>query len=425
MASASRPTVACGLLLALLLLFGEQVSAGKDSVARTHTGKGDFPRSLVAKEHQFNSLRLQPGPRPKTAELARQLRERRANYRQGKFDARPGAALTGGVSFCEEEAVGPRVRKDYLNRVEAFNQFVKDTLDVALVPGHNFVEALLEYIDSQFFEGFPVEDGRKWVAAIKHHYPCFQRGGSFSLARAERALRGWGRHSVSRTRAPLPRPILSAIIGFMLHQSWTWTAVALALGFVTYLRPGELFGLQKRHLIPPMPEAGLPHWAVHFRLTEDETPTKTGTFDESIVIDGEWSTWLNTVLQFLYSNLDDYDSLWIKLSHEDMYNMLKMASMRLGLQVLDLEWYCVRHGGASHDAVMGHRPLDSIQKRLRHLSITTVRRYEKSGRLGAELRKAPKEVLRFGLDMEKVMDRVFTDRSALPALPDLAPPKKC
>ncbi len=105
--------------------------------------------------------------------------------------------------------------------------------------------------------------------------------------------------------------------------------------------------------------------------------------------------------------------------------MLKMASMRLGLQVLDLEWSCVRHGGASHDAVMGHRPLDAIQKRLRHLSITTVRRYEKSGRLGAELRKAPKEVLRFGLDMEKVMDRVFTDRSALPALPDLAPPKKC
>ncbi len=128
--------VACSLLLALLLLFGERVSAGKGFAARTVTDRGDFPRSRALKEQRLSRLRLQPGLRFETAELAKQLCETRADYRQGKSVARPGTALKGGVAFCEKETAGPRVRKDHWNWVDAVSQFVKDTMRIALIPGH-------------------------------------------------------------------------------------------------------------------------------------------------------------------------------------------------------------------------------------------------------------------------------------------------
>ena len=51
---------------------------------------------------------------------------------------------TGGVSFCESEAVSPACRKDCAKRVSNFIKFCPDHLGWTVGPEPKLVEALLE-----------------------------------------------------------------------------------------------------------------------------------------------------------------------------------------------------------------------------------------------------------------------------------------
>ena len=47
--------------------------------------------------------------------------------------------------------------------------------------------------------------------------------------------------------------------------------------------------------------------------------------------------------------------------------------------------HCARHGAASSDSALGLRSLDEIQRKGRWLASTSVRRYEKAGRLNRQV----------------------------------------
>ena len=97
-------------------------------------------------------------------------------------------------------------------------------------------------MDELFFLGHPVEDGQKLIAAIKHTFPQYGRGGPLHLARAERALRGWSRHSPTRVRAPMPVQIMAAMVGYMLTRGWVWAALISTTFFaVLHLQPANIF----------------------------------------------------------------------------------------------------------------------------------------------------------------------------------------
>ncbi len=413
---ASSPPAPMKLML-LLLLALSWIPPGSCGKTAGLTGKGP----LTVKQHKLKEAELelfwQNAPSLRTAEVARELRARRADYRAAHFDRPQGAVLAGGQSFCEREAVSKPVLKDYTRRVTEFRAYVTSELKRVLEPGDEFVTMLLEYMDELFFQGYPSPDGQKLIAALKHFYPVYQRGGSLSLSRAERALKGWSRHSLTRVRSPLPVQLLGALVGYMLHQGWTWAALALIIGFITYLRPGELLTLSRKHLIAPYRSAGLLHWSIIYRLVEDGKPTKSGEFEEAVTIDGPWAPWLNPILEALHRRLRPEQGLWMGLSSEQLIDMLRVAATRLNLSHLGVEWHNVRHGGASHDAVFKLREVLDIQKRLRHSSLNTVRRYEKSAKLASELRRADDEVVQFGQTMVDRLHLVFTQRKQLPKLP--------
>ena len=77
------------------------------------------------------------------------------------------------------------------------------------------------------------------------------RGGTVSLARLERAVRGWSRHCPGRTRPPLPLACACLLAHELVLCGWPWTGFCLMLGFALYLRPGELLSLSRKHLCPP------------------------------------------------------------------------------------------------------------------------------------------------------------------------------
>ena len=167
------------------------------------------------------------------------------------------------------------MRNDYLKRITNFRDFALTTLSVpANMLDDNMIAAMLEYIDELFFTGFPVEDGKKLIAAVRHHYPACSRSGAINLHRVERAIRGWSRHSISRVRSPLPFTVMVAMVGCMLHDTMTIPAIALLVCFCAYLRPGELFGLCRSHLCQPFPAEGLHFWSICFRAASEGAPRK-------------------------------------------------------------------------------------------------------------------------------------------------------
>ena len=63
----------------------------------------------------------------------------------------------------------------------------------------------------------------------------------------------------------------------------------------------------------------------------------------------------------------------------------QQAVQRTGLGRLRLTPHCARHGAASTDYALGHRTLGEIQRKCRWLVATSVRRYEKAGRLNKQV----------------------------------------
>ncbi len=335
------------LLLLLALSWIPPVSCGKIAGL---PGKGP----LTVKQHE--SKEAEP---ELFSQSAPSLRTRRADYRAAHFDRPQGAVLAGGQSFFEREAVSKLVLKDYNRRVTEFQTYVTSELTHVLEPADGFVTTLSEYTDELFFQGYPSPDGPKLIAALKRFFPVYRRGGSLSLSRAERARKGWSRHSLTRVRSPLPVQLLEALAGYMLHQGLTWAALSLIIGFITYLRPGELLTLSRKHLFARYRSAGLLHWPIIYRLVILEAP---------------------------HRRLRPEQGLWMGLSSEQLTDRLRAATARLHLSHLGVEWHNVRHGGASRDAVLKLLEVLDIRMRLRHSSLITVRRYERSAKLASELR---------------------------------------
>lgn len=67
----------------------------------------------------------------------------------------------------------------------------------------------------------------------------------------------------------------------------------------------------------------------------------------------------------------------------------------------------LRHGGASHDVIMGRRTLAEVAKRGRCGSSQNVRRYEKHGRLSVQINRLPAGVLEQLMRDEEQLQEIF------------------
>ena len=302
--------------------------------------------------------------------------------------------------------------------MKALNGFIRK-LGIKAPEGEQFVHALLDYLDYRFFEGLPVEDAKKLFAAVKFSRIEFTPQGGQTTARIDRALRGWSRHSVLHRRLPLPFPALTALVGWLVQKGYFWTGIALLLSFFLYLRPGELSALRTEHLTAPIPLAGLAHWTITLALEEDRKPTKTGKYDEALLLDLPHHIVLGPWLAMLQEKRQPGESLWIH-SHPEMIKQLARAAHELGLGALNVEWYCARHGGASHDLMMKLRYVADVKRRLRHVSDLAVRHYERSGKLAKATALIPPATLEFGMAVGRRLQHFLQTRTQPALLP--APP---
>ena len=80
------------------------------------------------------------------------------------------------------------------------------------------------------------------------------------------------------------------------------------------------------------------------------------------------------------------NEILFKVQQSEVARDLREASLRLRVpSALEVVMYKFRHGGASTDFALKHRPLGEVKLRGRWKSDASLRRYEKGGRLAEQL----------------------------------------
>jgi len=329
------------------------------------------------------------------------LRTERASH------ARALAAETtavAGLSLLERLAVRSSTARLYRGALKSFVEFCAGRrLDWTTHPGLD--EALVQYMDSEFLLGGGGNQGNVLLAAVAHFLGSFHKRTSLLLPRAHRAAVAWARRAPARTRLPLPRRVVFALAGLLIHDGYPRLAICILVMFVSYLRPGEAAKLHGRHLISPSAAAGAGYQFFGLLLHESgQDPGKTGVNDESILFDRE--TWLTPLLHALKQSTAPSAPLWGP-EVDQLGKLFAQACRRLSLDRLRPHLYSLRHGGASDDMLSQRRQLAEIQRRGRWRTAKSLNRYTKETKLLDELAWIPPGVMELGAFVEDNLEALI------------------
>ena len=328
--------------------------------------------------------------------------------------------LGGFITPLQIAAVSAATTIQYVETFLEFARWVKATHPQALAgpepPDQKLLDLLAHhYFEHLFEQGALPATGSKLLAALLHLHPVWGSKVASAFPRSTRSLRGWHHLRPAVTRQPLPFLALLAILTDIIYTNRRLDlAICLLLGFSCYLRPREMSSLLVGQLIPPQPAGGLhfAHWCLNLHPCELPHRSKTGKWDESIILDSDYTNWLDPFMRVLVTGRSPDLALW-PFDHQELINALKTSAARTGVQTLSPCLYALRHGGASHDALNELRPLHAIKERGRWANDESLRRYKKAARAQAELAKLPAATLALGHEMSLHLEKYFHEPALL------------
>eukprot|EP00971_Amphidinium_carterae_P346744 6488398-Amphidinium_carterae.3 len=142
-------------------------------------------------------------------------------------------------------------------------------------------QILSSYIQFLHVSGRPTQWGIDTLAAIQFAGPSWQ-----GRLRASWAIqRQWCRITPFHTRTPLPLDVLLAMVAVCMVWDWPHMAACLLLGFHLLLRPGEIAGIQRCHLLLPSDLGGL-SFSGSLSLPKTKTSNR-GSKLQSVLIEDE------------------------------------------------------------------------------------------------------------------------------------------
>ncbi|CAK0886869.1 unnamed protein product, partial [Prorocentrum cordatum] len=268
--------------------------------------------------------------------------------------------------------------------------------------------ALASYLDHLFFDGWNRDQGEKTLAAVLFFHPSqgLKRPGALEGSRA--ALKGFKKMAPGKTRRPLPKQGVFAIIGAGVFCGLLDFCLGLLVAWDAYLRlPSDLIGMVGGSLVAPARRSRINRWAILLFPEELPDRSKTGHFDEGMVLESDAAQSVSFALKALKSRSQADKPLWPFSGPRFRQDFAACASLA-GLE--DVHPYQVRHGAASHDALFKVREFGAVQERLRHLSESSTRRYRKGTRYLAECEKLSPEIKAFGEWVEANLAGLFSGR---------------
>ena len=340
-------------------------------------------------------------------------RRQKASLKRRKAVASTQAGAEGSsLSYLERESVTGTVQVQYRAIVDAFLKAFPQTHPRS-ASDPQVDQYMTEFMNQLYLEGHDANVGDKLIAAWNYFFPQFSRKGMRGLPRVARTLKGWHRHCPARSRVPAPWIVVAMIVVEMLRMGEPAMACWVVISFWAYLRPSECMRLRRKDLIPPVPRVTR-HWSLLVAPSEAGIlTTKVGEQDDTIVWDSQEVLWMQELLRELRGDGSNAP-LW-KFSYADLVLVWRGACATLKLR--GFVPYQLRHGGPSHDRSEQVRSLEQIQKRGRWRQLKSVMRYEKAGRIAAEVMKLSVPMRRYAVEAAAGLKGHLTGRRALPILP--------
>ncbi|CAK0893680.1 unnamed protein product [Prorocentrum cordatum] len=293
-------------------------------------------------------------------------------------------------TVLEMRAVAPNSRLQYSKMWKSLQDWAEHRM-LPLSPPSALDATLAEYLECLYFEGHDAGMGTKVIAAVGFFVPEVSRHGPARLPRARLAAQGWLRLSPLRAGLPIPVEVVAAIAVAMCARGERRAAAGALLATTCYLRPGGPAAAQLADLLPPGAFAGegRVHWVLQLNRFEEGEPSKTGRFDDSIVLDDPRHAALRRFLAQLRRTAHPDEPL-IGIGQLHFAKLFGEVVNELRLNILGPPApHQLRRAGASDDRASGQRMLVEIKKRGRWLSDSPVRRHEKGGRLREQLLRLP------------------------------------
>ena len=302
-----------------------------------------------------------------------------------KLQAIVDVEMNSSTSLLEHKAVTPQVRLHYQRRLKDLERFVTEQ-GLPFQTDSEIDETLTRFFNEKYLEGEGSHLGDYTLAAFIDKVPEFGRQGSRRIPRAWRCLKGWRKLCPSRSRLAYPLSVWCGISWRMVARGHLEMAVFNLLQVSSYHRPGALLKLRKLGLVRPTSRI-TGHWSLVTSLTETDDVSKTGTKDDSILLDSEWLSFIGPVLEQL-SRGHKSDKVW-SFDYAEYLSVFHSCCQDLRLSLVPHQ---ARHSGPSIDRALGSRSQEEVRKRGGWVSRQSVARYEKSGRLAATWRKLDPDV---------------------------------
>ncbi|CAE8654639.1 unnamed protein product [Polarella glacialis] len=308
-----------------------------------------------------------------------------------------------GMSFLSRKSVGSQAALRYDSCLETFFAWMQEN-GIEVIPQDSDqvdLHASL-HMDHLFFEGNQTDAGNYLIAALCHRWPMLAKGGRRSMPRCRQALRGWTKLAPPQARLPLPWEVVAAIAHRMIEKQLVKMALCTVLCFHGYMRPGVAARLIWGQFAPPLLGGSGPQalWSLTLHPQELETPSKTGTWDETLCLgDVPGWEWIGTALwrhrQLSAKQAVVLDSTPLAdFAQQHWAKQLSTIAAELGVPKENaVGLYRLRHGGASHDVAYKLRCLDEVKKRGAWKTEASVARYAKPARINDQLNKLlPKDL---------------------------------
>ena len=333
-------------------------------------------------------------------EEKRGKRERVAKQRRRRLLQQVVDAEMTGQSLLEDAAVTRQVRTHYQRRQQDLEKFVKQE-GIPFSTDEEVDLALVKYFNQAYLEGEGSHFGDYTIAAFLDKVPEFGRLGSRKIPRAWRCLKGWRKLCPSRSRLAYPLAVWCGVSWRMVVRGQVQMAVFNLLQVSTYHRPNTLLKLRKMGLVRPT--SGITgYWSMVTSLSETQDVSKTGSKDDSVLLDSAWLAFLGPILEVL-SQGKVLEKVW-DFSYAEYLSVFQKSCQDLKIELVP---YQARHSGPSIDRASNARSQEEVRKRGGWVSRQSVARYEKAGRLAATWKKLPTEVQLCCVMAEKYIEEII------------------
>ncbi len=374
--------------------------------AMEETGLGVYVTEIPSSSIGLVKMRLgQLGRTVTGAKKARQLltKRARARRRQSQHTFRLRASL-GQNTILENLSAAPTTLADYRKRVGSFLAF----LDLHRLPhatDRHFDLATSDWADLGFLSGEGYEAGEKLLAAMGRWALQHRDSGVLQLPRFLKVLRSWKKNAPRASRLPMPEEFMWVICGTLGYANLVSMALYHAILFSTYLRPSVRWSLQLDDLVTPRAEDKEVFHVLVISAVERLKSIKTGTYDETVVLDGNILPELGRLLQEHVERCraaqDDAAAAeaGVPVPPGDFSLREFLPAWRGAARVNKLEAvesvYQARHDGAPRDFLVKSRTAPEIQLRLHQNTTSAFKIYHKPGRIQQLVNTLDKDVLQY------------------------------